>query len=147
VKKLVGINLCAAALTVVLALSGGAAMAKGGGGGGGGGTKPPASPPPPASGAWPAAFPLPTSPGTVLSQSSTKAVVRSTDSVEIVNNKLDALYVTQKGCTQKFAVNKPKDYVCTNPATGKAQEITFFFAALDPTPTDPSRSQTTAFLA
>jgi hypothetical protein len=146
VKKLVGINLSIGALAVVLAFSGGAAMAKGGGGGGGGVTPPPSAPPAP-SGAWPAAFPLPTSPGTILSQSSTKAVVRSTDTVEIVNNKLDTLYVTQKHCIQKFAVNKPKDYVCTNAATGKTQEITFFFAALDPTATDPSRSQTTAFLA
>jgi hypothetical protein len=136
VKKLVGINLSAAMLAVVLALSGGAAMAKGGGGGGG------SSPP---SGTWPAAFPLPTNPGTVLSQTSTKAVVRSTDSVSVVTSKLDALYVTQKGCTLKLAVNRPKDYFCANPATNKTDEVYFTFAALDPTPTDPSRSQTNAF--
>ena len=142
-KKLVRINLTAAMLAVVLALSGGVATAKGGGGGGGGGTTPPASPPP-SSGTWPAAFPLPTNPGTILSQGSTKAVVRSTDTVQAVNNKLDALYVTQRGCMQKLAVNRPKDYLCVNPATGRTDEVYFFFAALDPTPTDPSRSQTSA---
>jgi hypothetical protein len=139
VKKLVRINLSAALLAAVLAVGGGVATAKGGGGG----TTPPASPSP-SSGTWPAAFPLPTNPGTILSQSSTKAVVRSTDTVEAVNNKLDALYVTQKGCTQKLAVNRPKDYLCVNPATKKTDEVYFFFAALDPTPTDPSRSQTSA---
>jgi hypothetical protein len=137
VKKLVVFNLPVAMLAVVLALTGGAALAKGGGGGGG-------TPPPSSSGTWPAAFPLPTSPGTILSQSSTQAVVRSTDTVEIVNNKLDALYVTQKGCTQKLAVNRPKDYLCVNPTTHKTDEVYFFFAALDPTATDPSRSQTSA---
>jgi hypothetical protein len=139
-KKLVAINLSAAMLAVVLALSGGAALAKGGGGGGGGaggGTT---------TGTWPAAFPLPINPGTILSQTSTKAVVKSTDTVEVVNNKLDNLYVTQKGCTARLAVNKPKDYLCTNPTTKKTDEIVFFFASLDPTATDPSRSQTTAFL-
>jgi hypothetical protein len=139
VKKLVRVNLSAALLAAVLALGGGVATAKGGGGG----TTPPASLPP-SSGTWPAAFPLPTNPGTVLSQSSTKAVVRSTDTVLAVRNKLDALYVTQKGCTQKLAVNRPKDYLCVNPVTKKTDEVYFFFAALDPTPTDPSRSQTTA---
>ena len=140
-KKLVGINLSAVVLVGVLALSGGAAMAKGGGGGGGGG-----STTPPASGAWPAAFPLPTSPGTILSQSSTRAAVRSTDTVEVVNNKLDALYVTQKGCTQRAAVNKPKDYFCPNSSTNKTDEVYFTFAALDVTATNPYRSQSNAFL-
>ena len=134
-KKLVRVNLSAALLAAVLALGGGVATAKGGGGG----TTPPAS-----SGTWPAAFPLPTNPGTILSQSSTKAVVRSTDTVAAVRTKLDALYVTQKGCTQKLAVNRPKDYLCVNPVTKKTDEVYFFFAALDPTPTDPSRSQTSA---
>jgi hypothetical protein len=138
VKKLVGINLSVAMVAAVLALGGGVAAAKGGG------TTPPASPPS-SSGAWPAAFPLPTSPGTILSQSSTKAVVRSTDTVEVVDNKLDALYVTQKGCTLKLAVNKPKDYLCTNPATNKTDEVYFTFAALDPTAIDASRSQTNGF--
>ena len=133
-KKLVGINVSAAVLAVVLALSGGVAMAKGGGGGSGG-----------SSGTWPAAFPLPTNPGTVLSQSSTTAVVRSTDTVIVVRGKLDNLYVTQKGCTEKLAVNRPKDYICTNPATHTTDEIYFTFAALDPTPTDASRSQSNAF--
>jgi hypothetical protein len=42
-------------------------------------------------------------------------------------------------------VNKPKDYLCANPATGKSDEVYFTFAALDPTPSDSSRSQTNAF--
>jgi hypothetical protein len=139
VMKLVGFKLSAAALAVTLtiALTGGSAIAQGGGGVGGTTS--------PSSGAWPAAFPLPVSPGTILSQSSTKAVVRSTDSVGVVNSKLDALYVTQKGCIQKLAVNRPKDYLCTNAATHKTDEVYFTFAALDPTATDPSRSQTNAF--
>jgi hypothetical protein len=152
VKKLVGLNLCATALAVVLAVGGGTAMASHGGGGGGGGggttppaTQPPASPPAP-SGTWPTTYPLPLSPGTLLSQSSTKAVVRSTDTVGVVNSKLDNLYVTQKGCTERLAVNKPKDYLCRNAATGKTDEVWFTFAALDPTPTDASRSQSNAFL-
>ncbi|HEY0520883.1 MAG TPA: hypothetical protein VGC84_15415 [Ilumatobacteraceae bacterium] len=136
-------NLSAATLAVVLALGGGVAIAKGGGGGGGGGGT---GSPPPSSGTWPAAYPLPTSPGTIISQSSTTAVVRSTDSTGVVNSKLDTLYVTQKGCTEKLAVNRPKDYLCFNSATGKTDEIYFTFAALDPTATDPSRSQTNAFL-
>jgi hypothetical protein len=97
------------------------------------------------SGAWPTGYPLPTSPGTVISQTSAKAVVRSTDTVTVVKNKLDALYVTQKGCTLRLVVNKPKDYLCRNPATGKTDEIYFTFAALDPTATDASHSQTNAF--
>ena len=150
-KKLIGINVSAAALAVALVCGGGTAMAKGGGGGGGGGggsTPPTTSPaPPPApSGSWPAAYPLPTSPGTVTAQSSTRATVRSTDSVQIVIGKLDALYITQKGCTERPAVNKPKNYFCANSATGKTDEIYFTFAALDPTATDPSRSQSNAFL-
>ena len=140
-NKFVGISLPAVTLAAVLALGGGAAIAKGGGGGsgsgGGGGTS---------SGTWPAAFPLPTSPGTVLSQSSTRAVVRSTDPVSVVTQKLDALYVTQKHCTERLAVNRPKDYLCANSATGKTDEVYFTFAALDPTPTDASRSQSNAFL-
>jgi hypothetical protein len=140
VKKLVRINLSASMLVVVLALGGGVAAAKGGGGG----SAPPASPSP-SSGTWPAAFPLPTNPGTIISQSSTRAVVRSIDSTSVVTSKLDALYVTQKGCTPKLAVNKPKDYLCVNRATGKTDEIYFTFAALDPTATDPSRSQSNAF--
>ena len=136
-KKLVGINVSAAMLAVVLALGGGGvAMAKGGDGGGSGGS----------SGTWPAAFPLPTNPGTVISQSSAKAVVRSTDTVSVVRGKLDDMYVTQKGCTQRLAVNRPKDYLCANSATGKTDEVYFTFAALDPTPTDASRSQSNAFL-
>jgi hypothetical protein len=97
------------------------------------------------SAAWPAAFPLPTNPGTVVSQSSTTAAVRSTDTVGVVTAKLDDLYITKKGCTQRFGVNRPRDYLCYNPATHKSDEVLFFFASLDPKVTDPSRSQTTAF--
>lgn len=97
------------------------------------------------SGTWPAAFPLPTNPGTLLSQSSTTAVVRSTDQVAVVQAKLDDLYITQKGCTQRLGVNRPRDYLCYNPATSKSDEVLFTFAALDSTVTDPSVSQTNAF--
>ena len=97
------------------------------------------------SAAWPAAFPLPTNPGRVVSQSSTAAVVRSTDTVEVVTAKLDALYITKMGCIQRFGVNRPRDYLCYNPATHKSDEVLFSFAALDPTVIDPSRSHTTAF--
>ena len=97
------------------------------------------------SGTWPAAFPLPTNPGTLLSQSSTTAVVRSTDQVGVVQAKLDALYITEKGCTQRLGVNRPRDYLCYNPATSKSDEVLFTFAALDPTVTDSSVSQTNAF--
>jgi hypothetical protein len=128
-NKFAAIAVSTVTLAVVV-LNGGAASASGAG----------------SSGAWPAAFPLPTSPGTLLSQSATTAVVRSTDTVEAVDHKLDDLYVTKMGCTIKLAVNKPKDYFCPNPATKKSQEIYFTFAALDPKATDPSLSQTNAFL-
>jgi len=118
------------ATLAVLVLNAGAASASGGG----------------SSGAWPDAFPLPTSPGTVLSQSSTTAVVRSTDQVGVVQATLDNLYVTVKGCTHRLGVNRPRDYLCYNPATSKLDEVLFTFAALDPTATDPSVSQTNAFL-
>ena len=117
------------ATLAVLVLHAGAASASGGG----------------SSGTWPAAFPLPTSPGTLLSQSSTTAVVRSTDQVGVVQAKLDALYITEKGCTQRLGVNRPRDYLCYNPATSKSDEVLFTFAALDPTVTDSSVSQTNAF--
>ncbi len=117
------------ATLAVLVLNPGAASASGGG----------------TSGTWPAAFPLPTNPGTVLSQSSTTAVVRSTDQVGVVQAKLDDLYITTKGCTQRLGVNRPRDYLCHNPATNKSDEILFTFAALDATATDPSHSQTNAF--
>ena len=117
------------ATLAVLVLSAGAASASGGG----------------SSGTWPAAFPLPTSPGTLLSQSSTTAVVRSTDQVGVVQAKLDNLYITQKGCTQRLGVNRPRDYLCYNPSTRKTDEVLFTFAALDATVTDPSVSQTNAF--
>lgn len=97
------------------------------------------------SGTWPTSFPLPTNPGTLLSQTSQTAVVRSTDTVTVVRAKLDDLYVAQKGCTLRPAVNKPKDYFCRNAMTGKTDEVFFTFAALDPDPSDPSRSQTNAY--
>jgi hypothetical protein len=123
--------------TVALVLtSGGAASASGGGGG-----RTTTS-----SGTWPAVYPLPVNPGTVMSQGSSTAVVRSTDTVEVVNGKLDQLYVTRMGCISKTVVNKPRNYFCTNPSTGKTDEVFFTFAALDPKPTDSSRSQSNAFL-
>jgi hypothetical protein len=97
------------------------------------------------SGTWPANLPLPTNPGTVTSQSDTTAVVRSTDTVLQVATKLDDLYITQKGCTRQLGVNKPRDYLCHNADTNKTDEVLFTFAALDPTATDASRSQTNAF--
>ena len=97
------------------------------------------------SGTWPADLPLPTSPGAVTSQSDTTAVVRSTDTVLEVKAKLDDLYITQKGCTRQLGVNKPRDYLCHNADTNKTDEVLFTFAALDPTATDASRSQTNAF--
>ena len=118
-----------------IVLTSGTATADGGPSSGGGGS----------SGTWPASLPLPTNPGTVLSQNSTKAVVRSTDVVSVVQNKLDNLYITQKGCIQRLGVNRPRDYLCENPATHKTDEVLFTFAALDPTAADPSRSQTNGF--
>lgn len=127
-NKFAAIAMSAATLAV-LVLSAGAASASGGG----------------SSDTWPAAFPLPTNPGTLLSQSSTTAVVRSTDQVGIVQAKLDYLYITKKGCTHRLGPNRPRDYLCYNPATSKSDEVLFTFAALDATVTDPSVSQTNAF--
>jgi len=127
--KLAAVAASTATLAAV-ALSGGAATASGGGG---------------TSGAWPStSYPLPINPGRVISQTSSSAVLRSSETVATVRDRLDYLYVTQKGCTAKLVVNKPKDYFCKNPATGKTDEIYFTFAALDPKPTD--RSQTNAYL-
>ena len=97
------------------------------------------------SGTWPDAYPLPTSPGTVISQTSTTAVVRSTDTVAVVQSKLDRMYLTQRGCTLRVAVNKPRAYLCHNLTTGASDEIVFTFSAVEPTPSDPSRSQTNGF--
>jgi hypothetical protein len=119
----------AALLAATLTLNGGQAMAGGG-----------------STGTWPTDFPLPTQPGTVVSQSASTAAVRSTDTVLTVQRKLDDQYVTQMGCTRRLAVNKPRDYLCRNRATGKTDEIVFTFAALDPTASDPSRSQSNAYL-
>jgi hypothetical protein len=127
-KKPAAIAVSTATLAFVV-LNGGAGMAKGGG----------------SAGTWPTDLPLPTNPGTVVSQSPTKAVVRSTESVAVVKTRLDDLYVAQKGCTLRLAVNKPKDYLCYSSATRKTDEVFFTFAALDPTATDPSISQTNAF--
>ena len=63
----------------------------------------------------------------------------------VVQAKLDDLYVAKMGCTRKLAVNSPRDYLCSNPATRKSDEVLFTFAALDATVADPSRSQTNAF--
>jgi hypothetical protein len=119
-----------AAALALLTLDGGQAMAAGG-----------------ASGTWPGRYPLPTNPGRVVSQSSTAAVVRSTDTVMVVQRKLDRLYVGQMGCKRRLAVNKPRDYLCRNRATGKTDEIVFTFAALDPTAAHPARSQSNAYHA
>jgi len=97
------------------------------------------------SGTWPAAFPLPTSPGKVISQSASTAVVRSTDPVRVVQSKLDALYIVKMGCIRRLGVNRPRDYLCYNPGTKKSDEVLFTFAALDPQVTDPSASQSNAF--
>src|SRR3954471_16975416 len=91
-----------ATLTAVL-LSAGPAMADSGAGSGG----------------WPAEFPLPVNPGQVVSETSTTAVVRSTDTVAVVKDKLHAMYVEGLGCTSVAAVNKPRDYFCFNAATGE----------------------------
>ena len=115
------------ATLAVLALNGGQATAGG------------------SSGTWPGRFPLPTNPGRVVSQSSTTAVVRSTATVRVVQHRLDNLYVGQKGCRKRLAVNKPRDYLCHNRATGKTDEVVFTFAALDPTPSNPARSQSNAY--
>ena len=95
-------------------------------------------------GTWPSTLPLPTNPGTVTSQTATPAVVRSTDTVQVVQRKLDNLYVTQKGCTLRMGMNMPRDYLCHNLSTGNTDEVLFTFAALDPTASDPARSQTNA---
>ena len=111
-----------------LALSGGQAMAGG------------------SAGRWPARFPLVTNPGRVISQSSSTAVVRSRATVWTVQRRLDHMYVGQMGCKRRVAVNKPRDYFCHNRATGKTDEIVFTFAALDPTPRHPARSQSNAYV-
>jgi hypothetical protein len=128
-SKLTMISVLTATLAVFIGATGGVATASG-----------------TSSGAWPAAYPLPVHPGTVTSQSSSTAVVRSTDPVAIVLGKLDALYITGKGCTRRLAVNKPRDYLCHNSATSKTDEVVFTFAALDPTAADRSRSQSNGFL-
>jgi hypothetical protein len=127
-SKIGAIAMNTAALAV-LVLNAGPASASGGG----------------SAGTWPAAFPLPTNPGAVLSQSSTTAVVRSTDPGGVVQAKLDGLYIAKMGCTKRLGVNRPRDYLCYNPATRKSDEVLFTFAALDATATDPSHSQTNAF--
>lgn len=132
-KKLAAIGMSSIAVVLAAGLGAGAASASGGSGGGGS-----------SSGTWPTSMPLPTNPGRVLSQSSTTAVVRSTDTVATVQSKLDSTYAA-KGCTRKLAVNRPRDYLCRDASTGKTDEVYFTFAALDPTATDASRSQTNAF--
>ena len=127
-KKFAAIGMSAVAVVVIGA---GVASASGGSSSG-------------SSGTWPTSMPLPTNPGRIVSQSSTTAVVRSTDPVATVQSKLDSTYAA-KGCTRKLAVNRPRDYLCRNASTGKTDEVWFTFAALDPTASDPSRSQTNAF--
>jgi hypothetical protein len=117
------------AVVAVLTLDGGAAMASGGS----------------SSGTWPASLPLPVNPGTLLSQSATTAVIRSAETVAAVQTRLDSMYVTKKGCTRRLAVNRPRDYLCHNAATGKTDEVWFTFAALDVTASNANRSQTNGF--
>lgn len=112
------------AAMAVLALSGGEAMAGGG-----------------SSGTWPSGLPLPTHPGRLVAQSSdtpwSGPPTRCSSSSASSTNR----YVTQKDCARRLAVNKPRDYLCRNRATGKTDEIVFTFAALDPTARHPARSQ------
>jgi hypothetical protein len=129
-KKITAIAVSTAAVAA-LTLDGGAAMGSGGGGS--------------SSGTWPAGLPLPMDRGTLLSQSSTTAVVRSLDTVATVQSWLDSTYVGQKGCTRRLAVNRPRDYLCRNASTGKTDEVWFTFAALDVTASNPYRSQTNGF--
>ncbi len=112
-----------------LAAGSGAAFAQGGGGGD----------------TWPSQYPLPLHPGTLISQSKDRATVRSTDAVFTVHNKLRDVYVTQKGCVEKAAVNKSLDFFCYNPATNKTDEVYFTFAALDLTFDGTNISQSNAF--
>jgi hypothetical protein len=130
-NKITAIAVSTAAVAA-LTLHGGAATASGGGS---------------SSGTWPAGLPLPLVHGTLLSQSSTTAVVRSTDTVATVQSWLDSKYVGEKGCTRRLAVNRPRDYLCRNAATGKTDEVWFTFAALDVTASNPYRSQTNGFYA
>jgi hypothetical protein len=119
--KVAAVAVSTAALAV-LALNGGQATAGG------------------SSGTWPARYPLMTHPGRVVSQSSTTAVVRSTATVYTVQRRLDRMYVGRMGCRKHLAVNKPRDYFCGG------QEIVFTFAALDPRPGHPARSQSNAYV-
>ena len=121
-NKLAAIAMSTATLAV-LVLNAGAASASGGG----------------SSGTWPAASPLPTNPGRLLSQSSTTAVVRSTDQVGVVQAKLDALYITEKGCTQRLGVNRPRDYLCYNPATSKPSSAAAPCRSAGPAAPPPAR--------
>ena len=52
-------------------------------------------------------------------------------------NTTDGSAVTKKGCTHRLGVNRPRDYLCYNPATHKSDEVLFTFAALDATVTTP----------
>jgi hypothetical protein len=122
----VAVIMASTAALSMLAFNGGQAIAGGG-----------------SSGTWPGKYPLPT--GMVVSQDSTTAVVRSTRTVQTVQRRLDRRYVGRLGCKKRLAVNKPRDYFCHNSATGKTDEIVFTFAALDPTASDPSRSQSNAY--
>jgi hypothetical protein len=124
------------ALAVALAGLAGSAGASGGGSGSGGGGN--------NSGTWPTAYPL--NPGTVISQTATTAAVRSTSyPYDVMTQQLDPAY-TAKGCQITSAVNHPRMYLCYNPNTKKTDTIDVHFAALDPTATDPSVSQTSFFL-
>ncbi len=88
---------------------------------------------------WPVATaPLPD--GTVISSSSTQAVVRTTDTVQVGMQKLDAKYVAL-GWTVGAASGKPRTY--TKTTSGKTVQIVVFFAALDPVAPANYRAQFT----
>jgi len=57
-----------------------------------------------------------------VAQSSDTAVVRSTDTVTVVQRKLDNRYVTRKRCTRRLAVDKPGDYLRRNRATAHPED-------------------------
>jgi hypothetical protein len=120
-------------VVTVMSLAGGTAFAQGGGSGGGG------------SDTWPTQYPLPLNPGTLISQTKDRATVRSTDEVFTVRGKLRDMYVTQKGCVEKGAVNKDLDFFCFDASTKKTDEVYFTFAALDLTFDGVNISQTNAF--
>lgn len=58
-------------------------------------------------------------------QTSTTEVVRSTDEAWVVRYELDDLYVAQRGCVRRVAVNTPRRYLGQNARTGDIDPIVF----------------------